>query len=99
VFDNQLILQTEVNKLEEAMVIPLPDGELPADKDGFDELETSRGFDPLIRTEVILPHRDGDMIARIIGCKRDSAGNLVGYKHKIPVLDSRVYEVEFLDGE
>ncbi len=86
-FNDQLILQTEVNEPKEAMVISLSNQELPADKDGFHEPETGREFDPLVRAEVILPHKDGDMMAKVIGQKRDSAGNLVGHKHKILVLD------------
>lgn len=39
------------------------------------------------------------MIAVVIKRKRDANGNLVGRKHRFPRLDSRVYEVEFLDGE
>jgi len=98
-FDDSLILQSEVDEPEEALVVPLPDGELPVEEDGYDEPETGRGFDPLVRAEVILPHKGGDMMAKVVGRKRDAAGNLVGRKHKLPVLDSRVYEVEFLDGE
>ena len=98
-FDDSLILQSEVDEPEEALVVPLPDGELPVDEDGYDEPETGRGFDPLVQAEVILPHKGGDMMAKVVGRKRDAAGNLVGRKHKLPVLDSRVYEVEFLDGE
>ncbi len=54
------------------MVIPLPEGELPADNDGINAPETGRGFDPLIRAEVILPHKAGEMMAKVIVCKRDS---------------------------
>ena len=97
-FDDQLILQTEADEPEEALVVPLPEGGLPVEED-FNEPESGRGFDPLVRAEVILPHRGGDMMAKVIGRKRDANGNLVGRKHKLPVLDSRVYEVEFLDGE
>ncbi len=44
-FNESLILQAEVNEPEEALVVLLPDGELPIN---HDELETSRGFDPLV---------------------------------------------------
>jgi len=56
-------------------------------------------FDPLVCAEVTLPHKGSDMMAKVVGRKHDAAGNLIGRKHKLPVLDSRVYEVEFLDGE
>ena len=39
------------------------------------------------------------MATVVVGWKRDLDGNLIGRKHHIPVLDSRAYEVEFLDGE
>jgi len=53
----------------------------------------------LVQAEVILPHKGGDMMAKVVRCKHHAAGNLVGRKHKLPVLDSRVYKVEFLDGK
>jgi hypothetical protein len=56
-------------------------------------------FDPLVKEQVILPNKGGDMMATVVGQKRDLDGNLIGRKHHIPVLDSRAYEVEFLDGE
>jgi len=31
--------------------------------------------------------------------EQDANGNLVGWKHKLPVLNARVYKVKFLDGE
>jgi len=98
-FDDQLILQMEVDELEEVLVVPVPEGGLPTNDEGFDEPETGRGFDPLVRAEVILPHKGGDMMAKVVGRKRDANGNLVGRKHKLPVLDLHVYEVELLDGE
>jgi len=39
------------------------------------------------------------MKAKVVEWKHNAAGNLVGRKHKLPVLDSRVYEVGSLDGE
>jgi len=69
VFDDQLILQTEDDKPEEALVVPVPEGGLPADDDGFEELETGQEFDPLVRVKVILPHKGGDMMAKVVGRK------------------------------
>jgi hypothetical protein len=45
-------------------------------------------FDPLINAQVILAHKDGDMMTTVFGQKRDVNGNLVGHKHKVPTLDS-----------
>ena len=38
-------------------------------------------------------------IAKVIGRKRNHDGNFVGRKHKNPILDSRIFIVEFPDGE
>jgi len=38
-------------------------------------------------------------MAKVIGCKRDPKGKLVGQRNRIPTMDSRSYEVQFLDGE
>jgi hypothetical protein len=58
-----------------------------------------QSFDPMVNAEVILPHKEGDMLATVKCHKRDGNGNFVGRKHKNPVLDSTFYEIEFLDGE
>jgi len=92
------VLQSEADEPEEALFVPVADGKLPTD-DGFEEDEVEgKDFDPLIRAEVILPHKEGDMMAKVLGRKRDADGNLVGCKNRVPTMDSRVYEVEFLDG-
>jgi hypothetical protein len=57
------------------------------------------GFDPLVKAQVILLHKGGDVMAMVVGQKRDLDGNLIGRKHRIQVLDSQAYEVKFLDGE
>jgi hypothetical protein len=96
-----LILQTEADNPEEVLFEPPGDGGTPNQDDKLDEEDDpdAQGFDPLIRAQVILAHKGGDMMATVVGRKRDANGNLVGQKHEIPVLDSPVYDVEFLDGE
>jgi hypothetical protein len=99
IFDDSLILQSEADDPEEALFVPVPNGGGLPEGEGFEEeAEDGRGFDPLISAQLVLPHKEGDMMAKVIKRKRDSAGNLVGRKHRIPTLDSRVYEVEFIDG-
>ena len=49
--------------------------------------------------EVYLSHRDRTEIAKVLGRKRNADGNFVGRKHSNPILDSRVFVVEFPDGE
>jgi len=98
VFDGSLVLQSEANEPEEALFVLVTDGTLPTD-DGFEEDEVEgKDFDPLIHAEVILLHKGGDMMAKVLGRKRDADGNLVGCRNYVPTMDSCIYEVEFLDG-
>ena len=57
------------------------------------------GPEPLLHAEVFLPHGDRQEIAKVIGRKRNADGNFVGRKHQNPILDSRVFVVEFPDGD
>ena len=61
--------------------------------------EVSHGPDPLLQAQIILPRGDRAAVAKVKHRKRNSDGNLVGRKHKIPTLDSRIYVCEFPDGE
>lgn len=70
-----------------------PDAEKP-DLDDYDE-ET---LDSLLSAEVLLPKGDFQFIAKVVKRKRDDDGNPVGRAHSNPILDTRVYEVEFPDG-
>ena len=38
------------------------------------------------------------MLSKVIGCKRDHHGRPIGQAHDNPILDTRVYEIEFPDG-
>ena len=56
-------------------------------------------LDKYIGAKVIVPGKDAiPVLAEIRGRKRDSTGNPVGVEHPNPILDSRVYELEFPDG-
>ena len=70
-----------------------PEAEHP-DLDDFDE-ET---LDNLLSAEVLLPKGDYQFIGKVIKWKRDADDNPIGRAHSNPVLDTRVYEVEFPDG-
>jgi hypothetical protein len=100
-FDGNCILQTEEDEPGEDIFEPMEDGNVSIHDDELDmEDPDTPGFDPLVKAQVILPHKGGDMMATVVvGQKRDLDGNLIGRKHHIPVLDRRAYEVEFLDGE
>ena len=55
-------------------------------------------YDALISAEVILPKGDILVPATVTRRKRDADGNPVGTAHPNPIMDTRVYEVEFPDG-
>eukprot|EP00978_Attheya_sp_CCMP212_P015785 scaffold40853_cov42-Attheya_sp.AAC.2 len=70
-----------------------PDSVMP-DADDYDE-ET---LDKWLSANVLLPHGDTQSPTTVWCRKRDHEGNPVGTSHPNPVLDTRVYEVEFEDG-
>ena len=57
-------------------------------------------IDDFIGTNVVIPGRDG--IEPVLGIvkrlKRDSNGNIIGVKHDNPIMDTRIFELEFPDG-
>jgi hypothetical protein len=55
-------------------------------------------FDAYLQAEVLLLKGDDLMTGTIVGQKRDANGNPVGCHNVNPILDSRVYEVQFPDG-
>jgi len=70
-----------------------PEGDRP-DLDEYDE-ET---IDKLLSAEVTLSKGDLQFVGKVINHKRDSDGNPIGRANANPILDTRVYEVEFQDG-
>ena len=55
--------------------------------------------DNLIGAEVNIPTEDGPMLEKIKKRKRDHETNLlIGLAHPNPILDTRIYEVDFGDG-
>ena len=87
-------------------LVPDPTNDDPwEDEDGplFPELDNELAAakaagDYLVNSEVLLPVGDGHELARVLRRKRDSNGVPVGTAHKQPAMDTRVYEVRFLDG-
>jgi len=65
IFDGSLVLQSEADEPEEVLFVPVPEGCLPLDEDLDDHVD-GQDFDPLIRAEVILLHKDGDMMAKVL---------------------------------
>jgi hypothetical protein len=70
-----------------------PESDRP-EADDYDE-ET---YDKLLSAEVSLPKGDSQFIGRVVGRKRDADGRPIGRANANPILDTRVYKVEFPDG-
>ena len=59
---------------------------------------TPEEMDELIGAEVLLGKGESMTQAKVIGRKRDIDGNPIGTRHPNPILNTRVYEVQFTDG-
>jgi hypothetical protein len=59
---------------------------------------TEESFDKYLSAEVVLALGDGKQRAKVTDCKWDTDGNPVGIADSNPILDTRVYTVEFPDG-
>jgi hypothetical protein len=70
-----------------------PESEMP-EADAFDH----QMYDQYISAEVLLPKGDILLPAKVIGRKHDRDGNPLGIGHSNPLLDTRIYEVQFPDG-
>ena len=56
-------------------------------------------LDQYINIQVALPNREGiPVLAKVKKRKRDSSGNPIGEPNENPILDTRIYELEFPDG-
>ena len=99
-FDGTLILESPNDEPEVSLAPPDPS---PDDTAATAPLQTTPdaavGIDHLIHATVILPRGDRSELGRVTDRKRNSDGLYIGRKHRIPTLDSRVYVVEFPDGE
>ena len=63
-----------------------------------DEHEDPVVFDKYIGAEILL-NRGGEQVAgRVVSRKRDADDKPIGYAHSNPLLDTREYQVEFVDG-
>jgi hypothetical protein len=59
---------------------------------------TPEAFDNLLSTEVLLLKGDVLVPAKVISRKRDASGNPTGVARANPILDTRIYNVQFPDG-
>lgn len=55
-------------------------------------------YDEKLFMELVLPNQDKMMNAKVIARTKDSSGHVKGEKHENPILDTRVYDVQFEDG-
>ena len=63
------------------------------------EVDDLEDLDKLVGAEVILPQNGTDMKSgKVIGRVTDRKGRPIGTYNNDPLLDTRVYEVEFSDG-
>ena len=94
-FDETLVQNIPNDEPEHALAPDDPPNDLTPPS-----ADTERvGIDPLIHASIILPRGDRSELGRVIDRKRNADGLYIGRKHKMPALDSRVYVVEFQDGE
>jgi len=102
--ENSLTFPTDSDELRAALsdVADDDDGnylpiEPAAERPELDEYDEET-VDKLLSAEVLLPKGDFQFIGKVIQRKRDFDGNPVGKSNPNPILDTRVYEVEFPDG-
>ena len=63
------------------------------------ELDSISDYDRFIESEVLLPKNGIEMsTARVVSRSKDKHGKVKGAYNKNPILDTRVYDVMFLDG-
>lgn len=59
---------------------------------------TPEELDEYLTTEVVLPHGGESARATVIGRVKDKDGRPVGQRHDNPILDTRMYDVQYPDG-
>ncbi len=70
-----------------------PEAEMP-EADAFD----AQMYDQYISAEVMVPKGDILVPAKVIARKHDRDGNPIGIGHSNPLMDTRIYDVQFPDG-
>jgi phage baseplate assembly protein gpV len=59
----------------------------------------SEAFDNYIAAEVRLPKNGEEVLGKVVSRKRDHDGNPTGRANRNPILDTRLHQVTFPDGE
>ena len=62
------------------------------------DLFTPEAMDEYLSAELLMPHGEGMKRARVVSRHKDEDGNPIGRRHPNPILDSRLYDIEFPDG-
>ncbi len=83
--------------LQEPMFDVYEPWEPEADKPEADDF-TPETYDATVSAELFLPKENVLLPAKVIGWKHDAKGNPIGKVHSNPIIDSRVYKVQFPDG-
>jgi hypothetical protein len=59
----------------------------------------SDAYEKYIAAEVMLPKNNQEVLGRVVGRKHDANGNPIGKLHSNQIMDTRIYQVVFPDGE
>ena len=89
-FDETLILLVPNDEMAEPLFADDDEDETPKDAS-----DTTSGPDEFQGAEIYLPLGDRNEIAKVIGRKRNQDGNYIGRRHQNPVLDSRIFTVQW----
>ena len=109
-YDEQSKLAEALDELEEPSRVEVdsdvvnddvcePMGDPDDNQDNPDDDESVVDADPFLKAEVFMPHNDHVEIGTVIGWKKTPGGRYVGKRNPNPILDSRMYIVEFPDGD
>jgi hypothetical protein len=94
--DNEIEGINPMEFLEDTDAAPEPFEEEAAMPEADEYTEES--LDEYLTAQVILPQGDEMRKATVVSRKRDASGNPMGLANTNPILDTRVYTVEFPDG-
>jgi hypothetical protein len=93
---NKIVDFKQPGILQEPLMDMCDPYEPEADKPEIDDF-TPETYDAMISAELFIPKENVLIPAKIIGRKHDDQGNLIGQANANPVLDSRIYKVQFPD--
>ena len=107
VIDDTIEFNHDIDVYEDCLYLDAGDNEItyPWDDEWstlplHDETEkVQKDLDDYIGSQVLLPNAEGvEVLCRVKGRKRDSAGTLIGQYNSNPILDTRIFNVEYPDG-